>query len=182
MEGKKNIVFGFLFLVITASLGPYMALNLLPDADDATQAKKQQLSTLQLIASSDFENPETLDDMTAEEIAKINSQAILAMNTALNARVRIDGIKGGPHAHGNLESLLNIALGLLLGFLTISSIWKQLISWTFIIGTLAHSGMAFLSIFGVSWAAIVLNSGVGPVLVLSGFLMAGLATWFSFKR
>jgi hypothetical protein len=26
MEGKKNIVFGFLILVITASLGPYMVV------------------------------------------------------------------------------------------------------------------------------------------------------------
>ena len=70
MEGKKNIVFGFLFLVITASLGPYMVVTLLPDVEKASSEKQKVLSDLQLVVISEFENTETLEEMTAEEIAK----------------------------------------------------------------------------------------------------------------
>ena len=111
MEGKNNIVFGFLFLVLTASLGPYMVVELLPSVEEATIKKQEHLTALQLAVSSEFENAETLEDMTAEEIAKGNSQAIMAINTSLNARLTVNTIKGGPHAHGNLEAILNI-LGL----------------------------------------------------------------------
>ena len=69
MEGKKNIVFGFLFLVITASLGPYMVVTLLPDVEKASLDKQKVLSDLQLIGMSEFENTETLEAMTADEIA-----------------------------------------------------------------------------------------------------------------
>ena len=95
MEGKKNIVFGFLFLLITASLGPYMVLTLLPDAEKVSSEKQRVLSNLQLAVISDFENTETLEEMTTDEIAKANSEAILAINTNLNARISIDTIKGG---------------------------------------------------------------------------------------
>jgi len=181
MEGKKNIVFGFLFLFITASLGPYMVVTLLPDVEKAALEKQTVLSDLQLVVSSEFENPETLDTMTADEIAKANSEAILALNTNLNARVSIDTIKGGPHAHGNLEALLNIVVGLILGLLTISSLFKQIISWVFIVGTIMHAGMALLGVFGFAWAGILLGTGIGPVLILLGLFLMGLATFVSYK-
>jgi len=94
MEGKKNIVFGFFFLVITASLGPYMVVNLLPDVEKASLEKQKVLSGLQLLVMSEFENAETLEAMTADEITKANSEAILALNTNINARVTVDTIKG----------------------------------------------------------------------------------------
>lgn len=181
MEGKKNIVFGFLFLVITASLGPYMVVTLLPDVEKAALEKQKVLSDLQLVVSSDFENLETLDTMTADEIAKANSEAILALNTNLNARISVDTIKGGPHAHGNLEALLNIVVGMILGLLTISSLFKQIISWIFIAGTIMHAGMAFLGVFGFGWAGMLLGTGIGPVLILLGLFLMGLATFFSYK-
>ena len=181
MEGKKNIVFGFLFLLITASLGPYMVLTLLPDAEKAALEKQTVLSNLQLVVSSEFEDPETLETMTAEEIAKVNSEAILALNTNLNARITIDIIKGGPHAHGNLEAVLNIIVGIILGLLTISSLFKQILSWIFIIGTVMHAGMAFLGVFGFAWAGMLLGTGIGPVLILLGLLLMGLATFVSYK-
>lgn len=182
MEGKKNIVFGFLFLVMTASLGPYMVVNLLPDAAKATAAKQQVLSNLQLAVNSDFENQETLETMTAEEIAKTNSLAIMAINTNLNARSPIDTIKGGPHAHGNLEAVLNIAVGLVLGLLVLPALVKQALSWIFIIGTIAHSGMAFFAVFGFAWANTILGTGIGAVMILLGLLLMGIATFFGYKR
>lgn len=182
MEGKKNIVFGFLFLVITASLGPYIVVTLLPDVEQAALAKQTQLSELQLSVSADYENQETLEDMTAEEIAKANSLSILAINSGLNSRMEVDVIKGGPHAHGNLEAILNILVGIVLGLLTLPALYKQLISWTFIIGTISHAGMAMLSVFGLSWAATVLSSGVGAILILLGLASMGVATFIGYKR
>ena len=182
MEGKKNIVFGFLFLVITASLGPYMIVTLLPDVEKASLEKQRVLSDLQLVVISEFEDPETLEVVTTDEIAKGNSEAILALNTNLNARVSIDTIKGGPHAHGNLEAILNIIVGLLLGLLTLPSIYKQILSWIFIAGTIMHAGMAFLGVFGFGWAGMLLGTGIGPVLILLGLFLMGVATFVGYKK
>ena len=182
MEGKKNIVFGFLFLVISASLGPYMVLTLLPDVEKASSEKQKVLSNLQLAVISDFENTETLEEMTTDEIAKANSEAILAINTNLNARISIDTIKGGPHAHGNLEALLNIIVGLILGLLTLPSLYKQILSWIFIAGTVMHAGMAFLGVFGFAWAGMLLATGIGPVLILLGLFLMAVATFVGYKK
>lgn len=182
MEGKKNIVFGFLFLLITASLGPYMVLTLLPDAENASSEKQKVLSALQLAVISDFENTETLEEMTTDEIAKTNSEAILAINTNLNARISIDTIKGGPHAHGNLEALLNIIVGIILGLLTLPSLYKQILSWIFITGAVMHAGMAFLGVFGFTWAGMLLATGIGPVLILAGLFFMAVATFVGYKK
>jgi hypothetical protein len=182
VAGKKNIVFGFLFLVITASLGPYMILNVMPDVEEAALEKQKVLSTLQLAINSDFENDETLEVMTVEEIAKGNSVAIMSINSNLNARLTLNTIKGGPHAHGNLEAMLNILVGIILGLLSLAPIYKQIISWTFLIGTTMHAGMAFLSVFGFAWAGTLLNTGIGPVLILFGLLSMSLAVFVGYKR
>lgn len=181
MEGKNNIVFGFLFLVLTASLGPYMVVELLPSVEEATIKKQEHLTALQLAVSSEFENAETLEDMTVEEIAKGNSQAIMAINTSLNARLTVNTIKGGPHAHGNLEAILNILVGILLGLLSLPSLYKKILSVIFIAGTVMHAGMAFLGVFGFAWAGTLLGTGIGPVLILAGLFFMSIATFFGYK-
>lgn len=180
MIGKKNIVFGFLFLVVTAALGPYMIVQYQPGVDEA-QAKKQSLvGRLQALKADEFE--EDLEPLTAEAIAKANTDGILALNTLVNSEQPVDMIKGGPHAHGNLESLLNIVVGIVLGFLVIPAIFKQVISWVFIVGTVLHSGILYLvAIFQLEWAVTILNTGVGPALILLGLLLAGIATLIGFK-
>lgn len=176
MIGKKNVVFGFLFLVLTAGLGPYMIQTHFPTADDAQAKRQAATSRLQLLAGADFEDPETLDRLSAEEIGAENAGTILAINSHANARAPIEAIKGGPHAHGNLEALLNIAVGVALAFVAVNALLKQLISWLFIAGTLLHSGILVLVvIFQMEWAAAVLATGVGPVLLLIGLLLMGIA-------
>ncbi len=84
----------------------------------------------------------------------------------------MDAIKGGPHAHGNLEAMLNIVVGLTLAFLGVSALFKQVISWVFILGALIHSGGLYLStLFGIHF----LVGPVGPLLILLGLLLAGVA-------
>ena len=182
MTGKCNIVFGFLYLVLTAALGPVMVNNL-PDVNAAGASKQAAMAPLQLAADSDFENQETLEPMTAEEIARANSKALLALNTQLNAQLPNTAIKGGPHAHGNLEALLNIAVGVVLLMLTIGTRFKQAISALFIVGTLLHSGVLYLGVvFGMGWAFTVLGTGIGPVMILAGLLLAGIASAMGIKE
>jgi len=176
MTGKFNIVFGFFYLVLTAALGPVMVNNL-PDISAAQQGKQAAMAPLQLAADSDFENAETLEPMTDGEIARANAKALLALNAQLNSLVPNTAIKSGPHAHGNLEALLNIAVGLVLLVLTIGVRFKQVISAVFIIGTLLHSGVLYLGVvFGMGWAFTVLGTGIGPVLILIGLALAGIAS------
>jgi hypothetical protein len=180
MVGKKNVVFGFLFLVITAALGPYMILNLVPGVGDAQAKKQESIGRLQNLNMNNFE--EDLEPLSAEQIAKANTGGILALNTLINAEQPIDIIKGGPHAHGNLESLLNIAAGIALCFIAVSTLFKQIISWVFILGTLLHSGVLFLiAMFQFQWANTILNTGIGPALILLGLLLIGIAAAIGFK-
>jgi hypothetical protein len=180
MIGKKNVVFGFLFLVITASLGPYMILSFEPGVGEAQGKKQDAVGRLQNLKLNNFE--EDLEALSPEQIAKANTDGLLALNTLINAEQPIDIIKGGPHAHGNLESLLNIVVGIALCFIAIPVLFKQIISWIFIAGTLLHSGMLFLvALYQMELANTILNTGAGPALILLGLLLSGIAAALGFK-
>ena len=179
MIGKKNIVFGFLYLVFTAALGIVM-VNMYDDYGSAALEKQSAVGRLQQLKQSEFE--EDLEPLNARQIAIANTDGILAMNKLANTEFAIDMVKGGPHAHGNLESLLNIVVGIVLCFLAINAHLKQLISWIFILGTILHSGMLYLGrIFDLAWANTVLGTGVGPVLLLLGLAMIGIAAAMGFR-
>lgn len=179
MVGKKNIVFGFIYLVFTASLGVVM-VNMYENYGAAVQEKQSSVGRLQQLQTNNFE--EMLEPLSGEEIAKANTAGILSLNKLYNLQSAIDSIKGGPHTHGNLESLLNIVVGLVLGFLSINVIFKQIISWIFIAGALLHSGMLYLgTVFGLGWANTILNTGIGPFLILVGLALAGIAAAIGFR-
>ena len=180
MIGKKNVVFGFLFLVITAALGPYMILNYVPGVGEAQGKKQDAVGRLQNLKLNNFE--EDLEELSADQIARANTDGLLALNTLFNAEQPIDIIKSGPHAHGNLEALLNIAAGFALCFIALPALFKQIISWIFIIGTLLHSGVMFLAtMFQMELANTILGTGIGPALILLGLLLTGIAAAVGFK-
>ena len=54
MIGKKNIVFGFLYLVFTAALGPYMIATEYDSIGEAQSLKQARLSALQEISTNGF--------------------------------------------------------------------------------------------------------------------------------
>lgn len=179
MIGKKNIVFGFLFLVITASLGPYMVLNY-GTWTQANLDKQPILGDLQNLKANDFEKD--LEPLSADQIARLNTDAILIINRLINAETEIDFIKGGPHAHGNLEALLNIAVGVVLCFMACRPLIKQVISWLFILGTLLHSGvLIFERVFQMEWASTVLGTGLGPIMILAGLFLMGIMAAIGFE-
>jgi hypothetical protein len=78
--------------------------------------------------------------------------------------------------------LLNIAVGVVLGFLVVGSTFKEIISWLFIGGAVLHSGMLYLgTVLGQGWAWAVLNTAVGPLMLLAGLLLAGVASLKGFE-
>jgi hypothetical protein len=185
MTGKKNIVFGFLYLVLTAALGPVIVVNYVGDEGAAQAAKQEAVGAVQEAKNSGYLSSETLESMTAEDIAKQNSEAILALSRIHNAQAPIDAIKGGPHAHGNLEAVLNILVGFLLCFLALPALFKQALSWIFILGALFHSGLLYLAVgLQLPWAGGLLGSPVayiGPVLILLGLFLAGIGAAVGFR-
>ncbi|HEY9052915.1 MAG TPA: hypothetical protein VIQ03_15295 [Gammaproteobacteria bacterium] len=179
MIGKKNIVFGFIYLVFTAALGPVM-VNMYDDYGNAFGEKQEHVGRLQALQQNNFE--EDLEAISTDQLAKANTAGILSLNKLLNTETEIDSIKGGAHAHGNLESLLNIVVGIVIAFLGVAIWLKQLISWLFIIGTIMHSGMLYLgTVFGMTWAETLLGTGIGPICILAGLLLAGIASAIGFK-
>jgi len=179
MVGKKNVVFGFLYLVTTAALGILM-VNMYADFGQARQEKQTSVGRLQQLKENNFE--EELEPLNTRQIAMANTAGILALNKLGNSEMPIDSIKGGPHAHGNLEALLNIAAGLVLCFIAVASWLKQVISWLFILGTLLHSGMLYLGrVFNVAWAESLLGTGIGPIMILAGLLIMGITAFIGFR-
>ena len=176
MIGKKNIAFGFLYLVATAALGPYMIANTLGDIDNAYVEKQGPVQRLQSLKTNNFE--EELEPLSADQIAKANTGGILALNKIINLQ-NPQSFMRTVHAHGNLEAVLNILAGLALCFIGVAKIFKQVISWLFIAGALLHSGMLYLAAFGQSWAFMPLQAG--PWLVLLALLLMGVATIMGFR-
>lgn len=183
--GKKNIVFGFLFLTLTAGLGPYMVFMYeSTDAGsfaDSVGKKQTSVGRLQELKTNDFE--EDLEELPTSDIAKANTDGVLSINQLNNAEFAIDHIKGGPHAHGNLEALLNIVVGVVLMFIAAAPLFKNIISWMFIIGTLMHSGLLYLErVFQMDWVVPILQTGIGPALILAGIFFMGVLAIFSFEN
>ena len=119
MIGKKNIVFGFILLAFTASLGGVM-IDMYEEYGVAAGEKQAAVGRLAQLKTDGFE--EELEPLTAEQIAKANTDGILSMSKLSNVELGIDFIQGGPHAHGNLEALLNIVAGFILCFVASFSI------------------------------------------------------------
>lgn len=179
MIGKKNIVFGFIFLAFTASLGAMM-VNMYEEYGAVSGEKQAAVGRLAQLKTDGYE--EELEPLTAKQIAMANTDGILSMSKLSNVEFGIDFIKGGPHAHGNLEALLNIVAGFILCFVSIAVWQKQLLSWGFILGTILHAGMMILErVFDMAWAGQVLQTGIGPILILASLFFMGIAVAVGFK-
>lgn len=178
MIGKKNVVFGFLYLVLTAALGPYMVTQQVPGIDEAKLEKQQIVGEIQQIKADGFEKD--LEPLTADDIARTNTGGLLSLNKVYNAEEPKNMIKAGPHAHGNLEALLNIVAGIALCFIAVSAKLKQAISWLFILGAVLHSGVLYLMVV-FQFYAIAVIAPAGPIMLLAALLLAGVAAAMGFK-
>lgn len=95
--GKKNMVFGFTYLIFTLLLGIFLSYKLQSD---------------QSFAKDGFAFPRV--------------------------------IMRAAHAHGNLESVLNIIIGLIADRLRVTDTLKKTISFLAIFGAIMHSGMLYI--------------------------------------
>ena len=144
MIGKKNVVFGCVFFIFTASLGLWMVKKIDTEVSDANNARKSTVGNMKSYRLDNYEKD--LEKMSAEAIAKAAADSTISLNDLVVVRQDvINSVKAGPHAHGNLESMLNIVIGILLSFLAVSRLFKQLISWAFMLGTVLHSGLSVWS-------------------------------------
>ncbi len=96
--GKKNIIFGFFYIIITLGLGLFIVLMIKNDKSFATEP---------------FSFPRV--------------------------------VMRAAHAHGNLESVLNIIIGLIVDRLKVADGLKKTISVLIIFGAIMHSGMLLIS-------------------------------------
>lgn len=168
MNGKVNIVFGLIYLTFTALLGPVL---LIPEKG----ANFQQMMEVGKAVDA------VKDEMkTGEPSAKTIAPAVAGMMDYLRSAGRTSFL-ASVHAHGNLESLLNIAAGLVLLTLAIPASYKTLLSLLFLIGAVMHSGMLYLiAVFGLRWAGNL--TIIGVVALIAALFLTGIASIFGIKK
>lgn len=76
------------------------------------------------------------------------------------------------HAHGNLESFLNIAIGYLLCRLTLDAWIAKTVSVLLIVGALFHSGMLYLG--GAGYSIALMLTPIGAISIISSMLLMGI--------
>lgn len=123
MTGKKNMVFGFFYFILTLGLGIYLVK--MHDAPGAlTEAQKSILRA--------------------------------------------------AHAHGNMESLLNIVIGYLLCRLRLNKGLANIISILLLIGAAFHSGMLYLGGLGFTQAFKLAPVGAFSLIITMLLMGAGI--------
>ena len=152
-NGKINVIFGFIFFASTAVLGPAV---LIPGKGEVRATAGEAM----------VEAVEEAREGGADE----GVAAAVAIADFMAAEKKVGSIGSAVHAHGNLESLLNIVVGFILISLCIPYKYKKLISVVFITGAVFHSGMLYLGIvFKQYWAFNF--TIVGAVAIVAGLLM-----------
>ena len=138
---NKNVLSGLLLFSISILIGPYL-MGTFSDEQLMPALMKQFTEARELQgALAGFD--EATDD--AARAAAADNVAVAAGKTA------IEGLKAGQvedrwdnfkfsHAHGNLQGILNILVGLVLAQLVIAAKFREVISWLFIAGSWGHAG------------------------------------------
>ena len=165
MNGKINIVFGFIYFALTAVLGPTM---LVPHMGSSMQIMKTAGQAVDKVKEDAKKGVQNLDNVAA--LAGIMDY------------LKSEKVHGkAAHVHGNLEALLNIAVGLVLLSLAIPANFKTLLSIIFLAGAVFHSGMLYLGgVFGMYWAYNF--AVIGVIAILVGLVMMGVASFMGIKQ
>ncbi|MCK4739620.1 MAG: hypothetical protein KAT46_06695 [Deltaproteobacteria bacterium] len=165
-HGKINIIFGFIYFAFTAILGPAVLLPAKGDHRPAHTQTKNAVEDIRKGLSSGFagvENP-----------AMIVGPAVIGIMNHIETEKKLGTIGSAVHAHGNLESLLNIVAGVVLLMLAIPVMYKKILSILFLMGAIFHSGMLYLGIvFGVGFAFKF--TIIGAISIVAALLLTGLA-------
>lgn len=138
---NKNVISGLLLFSLSILIGPYLmgpfATETLGPAQMKVFTEARELQRAQI---------------AYEEATDATAKAEAADQVAIAAgKTTIEGLKFGQvesrwgnfkfsHAHGNLQGLLNILVGLVLAQLVIATKFREAISWLFILGSWGHAG------------------------------------------
>lgn len=166
MNGKINIVFGFIYFACTALLGPTVLVpqfykNMKSFNDTGAVVEKVREG-----AQGDFKGA----DIAPAVVSIFDYMKTSAVPPAKAA-----------HVHGNLESLLNIVAGFILLTLAIPANFKTLLSIVFLIGAVFHSGMLYLGgVFHMYWAYNL--APIGAIAIIVGLLGMGVASFIGLKQ
>lgn len=87
-------------------------------------------------------------------------------------------VLGAAHAHGNLESFLNIVIGYILCQLEASSVLLSAVSILLLIGAILHSGMLYLTGLGVGGAINIAPVGAISLIVTMALMVYIAAVGF----
>src|SRR3989338_1740995 len=165
MNGKINIIFGFIYLAFTAVLGPAV---LVPQLGKNAQSLNNTAALVEKVregAQGDFKG--------ADIAPAVVSRFDYIKTSKLSAK--------GAHVHGNLEALLNIVAGLVLLTLAIPANFKTLLSIMFLVGAVFHSGMLYLGgVFQMYWAYNF--TVIGAIAIIVGLLGMGIASLIGLKQ
>ena len=165
MNGKINIIFGFIYLAFTAVLGPTL---LVPQLGKNAQSLDNTAALVEKVREG------AQGDFKGADIAPAVVSIFDYMKTSkLSAK--------GAHVHGNLEALLNIVAGLVLLTLAIPANFKTLLSIMFLVGAVFHSGMLYLGgVFHMYWAYNF--TVIGAIAIIVGLLGMGVASFIGIKQ
>lgn len=164
---KRNVISGLLLFSLSILLGPYMTVVLRGSAE---APKAEYTASLQALESArkayQDEGGESEPGAAAANLAAASSQVLVA-KAALEKTQTFMGHVRSSHAHGNLEGILNIVVGLFLGLVAVSTRVRAAISWLFVAGSWSHGGFLVLSKYGlvfllpfVKFGALILLAGL----------------------
>lgn len=163
MNGKINIVFGFIYFAFTAVLGPTV---MVPHFGITKQA---------------MEKASQAADKVKQETQPTGASTAEALTGILDYLKVEKPMAKGAHGHGNLEALLNIAAGVVLLSLAIPANFKALLSILFLVGAVFHSGMLYLGgVFHQYWAFNL--TIIGAVAIIAGLLGMGVSSFIGIKK
>ncbi len=166
---RQNIISGLLLFFAAVMLGPYMILTLGHNEESREEALNRAAQELSSTLQSYDEQGINAEGRSADDLAVAAARALSVQFAGAEAEKREHDIKVA-HAHGNLEGLLNVLIGLFLMGLAVSNWFKQLISWLFIVGSWLHGGSMVLASWGLGFMTNLLPIGA-PLLVIALVLL-----------
>lgn len=174
---NKNVLSGLLLFSISILIGPYL---MGPFSDDvlmpALTAQFTEARALQG-ALADYDGAKDGDAKSdaANALAVAAGKTVIETLKAKQVEDRWDNFKFS-HAHGNLEGILNILIGLVLAQLAIAAKFREVISWLFVAGSWGHAGFFIAGNFllpehqKVGFFFLV-NAKFGGVLLILGLVL-----------
>lgn len=87
---------------------------------------------------------------------------------------------GTAHAHGNLESVLNIVIGYILCHLEVPAGLAKIVSILLLVGAIFHSGMLYLT--GLGLEAAVNLAPIGALSLITTMALMAYLTAIGFKK